>query len=203
MRLTRAESKAANKRALIDAAREVVGKEGSQAKLEDIAELAGLTTGAVYSLFGGKNDLMIAMVDDYAGPLDLRLIEALGPGLSLEEVVAEVARQFRRMSADPGAAGMLLFETRVLDLVLNDPELLGKLNASVRSTEVDLAALFTGREYGGAPVTGEQAVRLARALKALLSGLGQSVVLGVHDSSEEFFVDVARSLVTSGVLGPA
>lgn len=117
--------------------------------------------------------------------------------------MAEVARQFWRMSADPEAAGKLLFETRVLDLVLNDPELLGRLNASVRSTETDLAALFVGREHGKAPVTGEQAVRLARALKALLSGLGQSVVLGAHDSSEEFFVDVARSLVTSRVLGQA
>ncbi|MFD0888965.1 TetR/AcrR family transcriptional regulator [Streptosporangium algeriense] len=203
MRLTRAESKAANRRALIDAAREVVGKEGSQAKLEHIAELAGLTTGAIYSLFGGKNDLMVAMVDDYTGPLDLRPIEACDPGLPLAEVVAEVARQFQRMSADPDAAGKLLFETRVLDLVLNDPELLGKLGTSSRSVEVSLAALFTGREHDGAPVTGEQAVRLARALKALLSGLGQSVVLGVHDASEEFFVDVAHALITPKVLGPA
>ncbi|MER7209022.1 TetR/AcrR family transcriptional regulator [Streptosporangium sp. NPDC000239] len=203
MRLTRAESKAANRRALIDAAREVVGKEGSQAKLEHIAELAGLTTGAVYSLFGGKNDLMVAMVEDYTGPLDLRQIEACGPGLSLEEVVAEVARRFQRMSADPDAVGKLLFETRVLDLVLNDPELLGKLNASIRSTEVGLAALFTGRGHDGAPVTEKQAVRLARALKGLLSGLGQSVVLGVHEGSEEFFVDAAHALITPKVLGPA
>ncbi|GAA2898611.1 hypothetical protein GCM10010517_63780 [Streptosporangium fragile] len=203
MRLTRAESKAANKRALIEAAREIVGREGAKAKLEDIAELAGLTTGAVYSLFGGKNDLMVAMVDDYTGPLDVRSIEAAEPGMPLEEVVAEVARRFLRMSADPQAAGKLLFEARVLDLVLNDPALLGKLNASIRSTEADLAALFSGREYGGAAVTDEQALRLARALKALLSGLGQSVVLGAHDVSEEFFVGTAQALVTPRVLGPA
>ncbi|MFF5208279.1 TetR/AcrR family transcriptional regulator [Streptosporangium sp. NPDC000396] len=203
MRLTRAESKAANKRALIEAAREVVGREGSKAKLEDIAELAGLTTGAIYSLFGGKNDLMVAMVDDYTSPLDLRSIEAAEPGMPLEEVVAEVARRFLRMSADPQAAGKLLFETRVLDLALNDPELLGKLNASIRSTEVDFAALFSGCEYGGATVTDGQALRLARALKALLSGLGQGVVLGAHDVSEEFFVETAQALITRRVLGLA
>ncbi|MDP9864946.1 MULTISPECIES: TetR/AcrR family transcriptional regulator [Streptosporangium] len=203
MRLNRAESKAANKRALIEAAREVVGREGSKAKLEDIAELAGLTTGAVYSLFGGKNDLMVALVDDYTGPLDLRSIGAAEPGIPLEEVVAEVARRFLRMSADPRAAGGLLFETRVLDLVLNDPDLRGRLNASIRSTEVDLAALFTGREHDGAAVTGEQALRLARALKALLSGLGQGVVLGAHEADEEFFVETAQALITPKVLGPA
>ncbi|MFI6316966.1 TetR/AcrR family transcriptional regulator [Nonomuraea sp. NPDC050556] len=177
--MTRAESKAANRRALIDAARDVVGRYGSQAKLEDIAELAGLTTGAVYSLFGGKNDLMVAMVDDYAGPLDLADIDS---GLPVEEVVAEIARRFRRMSADPEAAGELLFETRVLDLALNDPTLLAKLSTSIRSTEARFAELVGD-------------VRLARALKALLSGLGQGLVLGVHDASEEFFVEAAQALI--------
>lgn len=203
MRLTRAESKAANKRALIEAAREVVGRDGSKAKLEDIADLAGLTTGAIYSLFGGKNDLMVAMVDDYVGPLDLRSAEAAEFGPRLEEAVAEVARRFLRISADPEAAGKLLFEARVLDLVLHDPELLGKLNASIRSTEVELAALFSGREHEGAAVTDRQALRLARALKALLSGLGQGVVLGAHDASEDFFVETAQALIRPAVLGPA
>ncbi len=203
MRLTRAESKAANKRALIDAAREIVGREGSQARLEDIAELAGLTTGAVYSLFGGKSGLMVAMIDDYVGPLDLQPMETTGPGLALEEVVAAIARQYWRMSTDPVAAGQLLFEIRVMDLVLADPELLAKLNVAINAWEVRLAERLTGRQYGGAPVTREQAVRLARALKALLAGLGQAVVLGVQGGSEEYFIDVAQALVTRKVLGPA
>ncbi|MER6950992.1 TetR/AcrR family transcriptional regulator [Nonomuraea sp. NPDC000554] len=203
MRLTRAESKAANKRALIDAAREIVGKEGSQARLEDIAELAGLTTGAVYSLFGGKNGLIVAMVDDYRGPLDLQPVIEIAPDRPLEEAVAAIARQYWRMSADPEAAAMLLFEIRVMDLVLNDAELLAKLNASINASEALLAEHLAGREHDGVPVTRGQAVRLARALKALLSGLGQAVVLGVQGSSEEYFADVARSLVTPRVFGPA
>ncbi|MEU7898638.1 TetR/AcrR family transcriptional regulator [Nonomuraea sp. NPDC049152] len=203
MRLTRAESKAVNKRALIDAAREIVGKEGSQAKLEDIAELAGLTTGAVYSLFGGKNGLIVAMVDDYTGPLDLQPVVEIAQDRPLEEVVAAIARQYWRMSADPEAAAMLLFEIRVMDLVLNDAELLAKLNAAINASEALLAEHLAGREHAGVPITREQAVRLARALKALLSGLGQAVVLGVQGSSEEYFADVATSLVTPRVLGPA
>ncbi|MFI6481732.1 TetR/AcrR family transcriptional regulator [Nonomuraea sp. NPDC050663] len=203
MRLTRAESKAANRRALIEAAREIVGRDGSRAKLEDITELAGLTTGAVYSLFGGKDGLMVAMVDDYAGPLDLRPLETTDPGVGLEEVVAEVARMYLEISAEPQAAVKLLFETRVLDLVLNEPELLGKLTASVRSVEDELAGLFTGRPHDGATITHEQALRLARALKALLSGLGQGVILGAHEASETFFVEAALSLISPRVLGPA
>ncbi|MFI9552984.1 TetR/AcrR family transcriptional regulator [Nonomuraea endophytica] len=203
MRLTRAESKAANKRALIDAAREVVGRDGARAKLEEITQLAGLTTGAVYSLFGGKDGLMVAMIDDYTGPLDRGPVERIPSGRPLEEVVDAIARQYWRMSADPEAAGLLLFEVRVLELVLNDANLLAKLNAAVNIAEADLVRHLAGREHDGVPVTGEQAVRLARALKALLSGLGQAVILGVHGSSEEFFADAARSLVTARVLGPA
>ncbi|WP_344834883.1 TetR/AcrR family transcriptional regulator [Nonomuraea dietziae] len=203
MRLTRAESKAANRRALIDAAREVVGREGANAKLEDIAELAGLTTGAVYSLFGGKSGLMVAMIDDYTGPLDLGPVEEIAPGRPLEEVVVTIARQYWRMSADPEAATLLLFEIRVMDLVLNDAELLTKLNTAINASQAQLAEHLAGREHAGVPVTREQAVRLARALKAMLSGLGQAVVLGVHGSSEEYFADVARALITPGVLGPA
>lgn len=199
--MSRAESKAANKRALIDAAREVVGRDGAQARLEDIAERAGLTTGAVYSLFGGKNGLMVAMVDDYAGPLDLRPVEQIAPGRPLEEVVSAIARQYWQMSADPAAAAMLLFEIRVMDLVLNDTALLAKLNTAITAAESRLAEHLTGRDHDGAVVTRPQAVRLARALKALLSGLGQSLVLGVHDSGEEYFADVALSLLTPRVLG--
>ncbi|MFI6505371.1 TetR/AcrR family transcriptional regulator [Nonomuraea typhae] len=203
MRLTRAESKAANKRALLDAAYEVVGRDGAKARLEDITELAGLTTGAVYSLFGGKSGLLAAMVDDYAGPLDLRPVEETAPGAPLEEVVAVIARQYWRMSSTPEAAGHLLFEIRVMELVLNDSGLLARLNAVINAAEARLAGHLAGREHGGAAVTPEQAVRLARALKALLSGLGQAVILGVHAGTEEYFADVACSLATARVLGPA
>ncbi|MEV8631844.1 TetR/AcrR family transcriptional regulator [Streptosporangium sp. NPDC051023] len=203
MRMTRAQSKEANKRALIDAAREVVGREGSRAKLEEIVERAGLTTGAVYSLFGGKNGLLVAMVTDYVGRFGPSLADAASPGLPLEAVVAEVARYFWRMANDPATVGQLLFEWRLVDLMLNDAELRTGLGDAVHASETPFAALFAGRVSGGSTLTLSQALRLARALKATMSGLGQSVILGVQDSSEEYFVDVALALVTPRVLGPA
>ncbi|MFC7585301.1 TetR/AcrR family transcriptional regulator [Nonomuraea antimicrobica] len=45
-----------------------MARDGHRAKLEEITEQAGLTTGAVYSLFGSKNGLLIALVTDYLGP---------------------------------------------------------------------------------------------------------------------------------------
>jgi len=66
--MTRAEAKEHNRRALLDAARQIVARDGHRARLEEIAEQAELTTGAVYSLFGSKNGLLIALVTDYLGP---------------------------------------------------------------------------------------------------------------------------------------
>src|SRR5471030_1504302 len=48
---------------LLDAADAVIAEKGFQrATLEEIAGRAGLTTGAIYSNFGGKEDLFLAVV---------------------------------------------------------------------------------------------------------------------------------------------
>ncbi|NEE50458.1 TetR/AcrR family transcriptional regulator, partial [Streptomyces sp. SID8455] len=57
----------------------------------------------------------------------------------------------------------------------------------------------TGRPHGGSTVTRHQAQRLTTALRAVLIGLGQGVLLGLApDADEQYFADTARALV-SGV----
>ncbi|MGW2156943.1 TetR/AcrR family transcriptional regulator [Nonomuraea sp. NPDC001699] len=60
-------SQARDRRALLAAARLIVARDGHRARLEEIAEQAEMTTGAVYSLFGSKNGLLVALVTDYLG----------------------------------------------------------------------------------------------------------------------------------------
>jgi AcrR family transcriptional regulator len=81
VRLTRAERSAANREALLGAARRVFLRAGYHGTtVEAIATEAGLTIGALYSRFDGKADLFFAL---------------------LEERIAERTRQFSGM----GAAG--------------------------------------------------------------------------------------------------
>lgn len=64
--MTRAERSEQTRAELIDAARRVFLQRGFHgASLDEISAEAGYTTGAVYSRFGGKDELFLAVVDDH------------------------------------------------------------------------------------------------------------------------------------------
>ncbi|MFB6652753.1 TetR/AcrR family transcriptional regulator [Streptomyces microflavus] len=197
--MTRAETKERNRRALLDAAFHVVSREGHRARLDEIAERAGLTTGAVYSLFGSKSGLLGALVTDYLQPHYEEIEEVIPADADLLGAVDAFARYYRRScdAADAPAGQSLQFT--LLDMALRDPEVGPRLAGSVRAAEDRLIALFTGRPHGGSTVTRHQAQRLTTALRAVLIGLGQGVLLGLApDADEQYFADTARALV-SGV----
>ncbi|MFG1616351.1 TetR/AcrR family transcriptional regulator [Nonomuraea wenchangensis] len=172
-------------------------------KLEEIAEQAGLTTGVVYSLFGSKNGLLIALVTDYLTPAYGGIEQTVPDGMGLVEAVEVFARHYRRLCDDPDALRHLSFEISLQDLALRDPELAPRLAASVRAHEERLTALLSGRVHDGSAVTSRQARRLAAALRALMVGLSQGVTFGLADAATgDYFAAIARALITPDVLGP-
>src|SRR5687767_8360315 len=52
-----------NREAVIEAARKVMGAEGLEAGMDDIARAAGVGVGTVYRHFPNKDDLMAALAD--------------------------------------------------------------------------------------------------------------------------------------------
>ncbi|MEV5733817.1 TetR/AcrR family transcriptional regulator [Streptomyces sp. NPDC052292] len=201
--MTRAETKERNRRALLEAAFEVVSRDGHRARLDEIAELAGLTTGAVYSLFGSKNGLVVALVTDHLRPHYEEIEQAVPAGLDLLEAVDAFARHYRRSCDASGALSGLSLQITLLDMALHDPELASRLAESVRTQESHLAELFAGRRHGDGVVTPHQARRLALGLRALFVGLTQGVTLGLAPGADEqYFADAARALA-SGMAGMA
>jgi AcrR family transcriptional regulator len=201
--MTRAEAKERNRQALLAAARLIVARDGHRATLEEIAEQAELTTGAVYSLFGSKNGLLVALVTDHLAPHYDSIEQAIPADMGLAEAVEVFARHYRHLCDDPNALRHLSFEISLQDLALRDPELAPKLAASVRAHEERLTALLSGRLHHETAVTSRQAQRLATALRALLAGLSQGVILGLADTAPgDYFAATARALITSDVLGP-
>jgi AcrR family transcriptional regulator len=66
VRLTRQERSEQTRAELVEAARRVFLERGFHgASLDDISLAAGYTTGAVYSRFGGKDALFLAVLDDH------------------------------------------------------------------------------------------------------------------------------------------
>ncbi|MFI0352365.1 TetR/AcrR family transcriptional regulator [Actinomadura sp. 9N407] len=199
--MTRAETKERNRRALLDAAFRVISRDGHRAKLEEIAERADLTTGAVYSLFGSKTGLVVAVVADHLQPHYEEIDQAIPADVGLLEAVDAFARYYRRSCDAPDALSGLSLQITLLDMALHDPELSSQLAASVRAQESHLIALFTGRSYDGKVVTSHQAQRLVTALRALFIGLSQGIALGLAPSADEqYFADAARALVSGSAL---
>ncbi|MFJ7073438.1 TetR/AcrR family transcriptional regulator [Streptomyces sp. NPDC098781] len=195
--MTRAEAKERNRRALLDAAFQVVSRDGYRAKLDEIAERADLTTGAVYSLFGSKNGLVVALVADYLRPYYEEIEQAVPAGLDLLEAVDTFARYYRRSCDAPDALSRLSLQITLLDMALHLPELGAQLATSIRAQESHLVALFTGRSHNGSAVTSQQAQRLTTALRALFVGLSQGVPLGLAPGADEqYFADTARALAS-------
>jgi AcrR family transcriptional regulator len=76
-RLTRAERQVETRTRLLDAAVRVCARRGlADATVEEIAEEAGYTRGAVYSNFGSKEDLLLAVFEERIEP---RLRSVLAP----------------------------------------------------------------------------------------------------------------------------
>src|SRR5271155_4010773 len=88
---------------LIEAAAEVIGEKGyDRAPLEEIAARAGMTRGAIYGNFKGKEELFLALVATHWKPI----VPAMKRGATLKEqlrilgkTVAEEARARQKQAA--------------------------------------------------------------------------------------------------------
>jgi AcrR family transcriptional regulator len=82
-RLTPERRRELTKTALVEAAAEVFAEKGLHAgSLDEIAERAGFTRGAIYSNFGSKEDLLLAVLDWYGQ----RTFEAYMKAAEKEEI---------------------------------------------------------------------------------------------------------------------
>jgi AcrR family transcriptional regulator len=98
-RPSRAERREQTRLELLDAAKRVFLRRGFHgASLDEIADEAGYTKGAVYSNFAGKDDLFLALL---ARQLEQRrqAYAELLPGLDFEDAVRAVTRLFMQETA--------------------------------------------------------------------------------------------------------
>ncbi|MEV5408617.1 helix-turn-helix domain-containing protein [Thermopolyspora sp. NPDC052614] len=175
MRLTRTEAREANRRALLDAARTLLARDGADVSVEAIAAAADLTTGAIYSIFGSKSDLLVSLLADDISRVDVLLEPLHDPEPSLAEVIDRyVAAWFATYGDDSKA--QTAFELRVILAAIEDDRLLKKLTKTLDDEIERLAAVLVNRVIDPARpserTTAEQSLAIAKALKSFLTGFG-------------------------------
>lgn len=108
-RLLRAERKERTKSELVEAARTVFLRRGfHRASLEEIAEEAGYTKGAVYSNFDGKDDLFLAAFEEHFRRRAEMYAEVIFDQENIEDSYRVVARVWRDANEqDPEWARLL------------------------------------------------------------------------------------------------
>jgi len=86
-RPTRSETR----RRVLDAAFDVFAERGIAASsLNDVAAAAGLTKGAVYSSFSGKDELVLALMEEHAAQRMAAGLASFDPSLDLAEALSHV-----------------------------------------------------------------------------------------------------------------
>lgn len=147
-RLTRAEQNERNRALVLDAARSIFLARGYHgATVEEIADEAGFSRGVVYSRFGTKADLFLALLERRIDERAARTAE-LARGLSGEDGAVTLMEQGADRDRDDPAWGLLLIEFRVH--AARDPELNKRYAAAHRRTTEGLAEILAGvYERGG------------------------------------------------------
>lgn len=134
-RLTPERRREMTRGALVEAASELFARKGfNGTSLEEIAEAAGFTRGAIYSNFEGKEDLLLAVVERYA---ELVLERYRAAGGSPEE--PEAMRTY--VSLLRGSGELLLLSTELRLYALRNPEFrprLAEMHARHRRRLVEL-----------------------------------------------------------------
>jgi AcrR family transcriptional regulator len=185
-RMTREESRAQTRARLLDAARKVFVRDGfRQASIEQIAEDAGYTIGALYSNFASKGDLFVAVFEEYvaerAREIEAAVASAEGPG---RRTAAAAEQWMDRLATDPEWFAVFL---EFCAYSAQDPELRRQFAVPLGAVRVAIGRLITvhAQETGADLML--PAEEIATAVKALGNGLALERLIDPDSVSDTLF----------------
>lgn len=202
-----ARRRARTRAAILDAGERTFTESGYRgAKMEDVAEQADVAVGSIYSHFGNKDGLYLAVVERAVELFHRYMQQAYQPDWTpLEQVMACGDAYLRFHIAHPGAFRFLAFDDLTEDAVI-DPAMQARIAAGIDA----IMGEFTAR-IQAAVDTGE-----ARPLDARLTGRflwgawNGTVALGLRrdglaltEPEIEATIQQAREIVVAGLCHPS
>jgi AcrR family transcriptional regulator len=200
-RLTRAERKAETREHLLEAAMRVFARKGyAGASVDDIAEEAGFTVGALYSNFDGKQGLFLAAFERHCDQ-DLAQLEAImnGPG-TLQERLEAFGEQFVKLTEEHRQWWLL--STELWLYAQRDDGAGARMAALERKVRSIVADALRGETALGGPSRPGHAIEVAAAALALWRGLLQQRLLDPEAVSAATFTNAITWLLRGAAAGP-
>jgi AcrR family transcriptional regulator len=166
-RLTRAERRRQTRARLLDAAGQVFARRGFHAAtVDEVAEAAGYTKGAVYSNFATKDELFLALLDQRVAA-QLQQVEALSSIESSQELGAALPGRTAQEFAAARDFGVLMVEFSLY--AMRNPAAqteLAKRYRLLRGRLAELIAKRYARHQTAPPMPPEHLAALALATDA-------------------------------------
>jgi len=192
-RLSQAERRAATRANLLRAARSVFGKRGYHASsLDEIAEKAGVSKGALYYNFDGKEDLFLALLDERIAERVQELDRVLG---SSEPSEAAVEAAVGAAALDAIHAAKQSREWRLLFLefvahAAREPRFRREFAIRLKRMRDTLAKLVERQTSALGVELTLPADQLAIAINALGNGLAMEALVTPDEVSDELMGEI-------------
>jgi AcrR family transcriptional regulator len=198
---TRAEKKRATRSRLLDAAESVFAARGfGEASLDEIAEVAGLTKGAVYSNFDKKLDLLLAVLDERMNRRFMEITDIVDTTRGLPEQAEQGGRLFMEAFQEERDLYLLWLECSVHSVHDDDVrEALVKLDHAIRDAVADFIAHHAEMIGIDLPLP---ATQLATAVTCLADGLALERMKDPGSVPDELF-GTMLILLYRGLQSPA
>jgi AcrR family transcriptional regulator len=189
-RLTRTERNTQNRERILAAARRVFLERGYYgATLEQIAEEAGFTKGAVYSRFEGKADLFLALLEDRIAERARENIEVT-EGVPADRVFTTLFENFIRVNLTEPEWPLLVIEFRVH---AGRDEELNRRYAALHERTIDALADLLASLYER---TGDEMLMPPRQMGELVMAMGSGIQLERAASPDALGGELIAELLT-------
>jgi AcrR family transcriptional regulator len=202
-RPTRAQKREANREQILRAARDVFGARGYHgATIEDIAEEAGLSNGAIYYNFQNKEELFLALLD---ARLDERLehtrktLAGAGASSTRKRTLEEEARDVTRSFKESREWRLLLLE--FVAYAARNPTFAARFREHKRQLRAALAEILDQHLSARGIKPAMPIDQLALAVTGLANGLAVEELSDPGSVSDQLLGDALALLISERVAG--